>query len=174
MLPAHGFNYEQYQELMANPERHMPRLLNRIPSAPALVDLLLRAPIVQEEFKEVKLEPSVHKDTLFKALLLMHTALGEAVFVTLIRFQQVEAVTAFINYAKYDGENPPHEYFRGKDMQMILLCDVMLRLTVQCGGMHRDNTVRALLNDIHLPFYKHEAVYRYVTENVDLFKNTVH
>lgn len=174
MLPVHGFNYEQYADLVAHPEKHLPRLLKRIPSTPMLVECLAKAPIIHQEFKILRVDPADYEAVLYKALLLMHTALGEAVFVTLIKFQQVESVAAFLTYAKYTEDNPPDEYFRGKDIQMVLLCDVVLRLSVECGGTQPGKAMRALLNDIHLPFYKHEALHQYVCQGVGLVKNTVH
>lgn len=174
MSPTDGFTYEQYADIVGQPAKYMPQLIAQLPSAPDLIDQLLRCPIIHQELKKLGVVQEHWELVVAKALLVMYNGLGEDIFAVLIRFQPIESVAAFLIFAHFDRFNPPSDGFRGQDIPVVFLSGAVLRLTSQCGPYEPGRVMRLILNQINLPFYKHEAIHKYVVDHLPLYQNTLH
>ncbi len=168
MLPANGYAAERFVRLMVNPAPVWERYIKHFDTAESGTAELAHSAIVRMAAKECGVEEDVAVLSLVRrSFVLLYEALGKDIASALMKIQPHEVIAAVVYYAAMSPEEIQNK-LGALDIQMALLASVMVRVCEECDARQTPSFMYAILNELPLPYYKHQILIDAVNNNMKL------
>jgi len=168
MLPTNGYAADRMARLLINPAPVWERYVKHFDTAESGTAELARSAVIRLVAKEHGVEEATEiLAVVRRSFVLLYEALGKDIASALMKIQPHEVIAAVIPYATMSSGEVENK-LGALDVQMALLASVIVRVCEECDSRHTPSFLYAILNELPLPYYKHQILIDAVNANMSV------